>query len=629
MERSTQRNGLINLFALLAIGLCALAVSFYSKLLTGQVTNYLLGLGFLITAVSWFQMRLEEREQLEKLEFDEVTKAGTGAALFQTQESETFPARRSREQFERFFVPGFTLLLCLLQGGGAWWFWQWLDKMVVVELKQTLVALGFYAVFFLILFLIGKYSAGVARLENLRLLRPGADALLLGAYLCAASAGTLIATLAEFERVDLYVARALCLLLAVLALENLLTVILEVYRPRIKGKVPRLLYESRFIGLLSHPEGVFTTAAHALDYQFGFKVSETWFYQFLRRAAVWLFLAQLAILFFSTCFVFIEAGEEALLERFGRSVAGRDVLGPGLHFKLPWPVDQVRRFRTDQIQSFNLGFVPDEKLEQEPTVLWTVAHYKEEHNLLVANRTPFAGAVTNLLAGKKSPPVSLLSVSLPVQYQISDLRAWAYRYRDAAQLLERIAMSEVVRHLVSADFNEIMSRGRFEAAQTLRERIQVRADELGLGAKILFVGLQGIHPPVKIAASFEDVVRARQKQQATLLDAAAYQARTNALAGADAFKKVKQAEAERQRVTVDAQARAALFTNQLPAFKAAPTVYQQRAYLLTLARGSAGARKIVLGSTNTEDVIQLNLEERFRRELWEIPLPTTATPKTK
>ena len=34
------------------------------------------------------------------------------------------------------------------------------------------------------LFLIGKFSAGIARMEERRLLRPGAGWLLLGAYLC-------------------------------------------------------------------------------------------------------------------------------------------------------------------------------------------------------------------------------------------------------------------------------------------------------------------------------------------------------------------------------------------------------------------------------------------------------------
>jgi len=73
-------------------------------------------------------------------------------------------------------------------------------------------------------------------------------------------------------------ARALCVLLGLMAAEMLLTLLLEIYRPRIKGKIARPLYESRVVGLLAQPENLFTTAAQTLDYQFGFNVSQTWFF---------------------------------------------------------------------------------------------------------------------------------------------------------------------------------------------------------------------------------------------------------------------------------------------------------------------------------------------------------------
>ena len=78
---------------------------------------------------------------------------------------------------------------------------------------------------------------------------------------------------------------ALCALLGLIAVETLINLVLEIYRPRVKGKVERPLYESRLVGLLGQPEGLITTAAQALDYQFGFKVSETWFYRFFREGA--------------------------------------------------------------------------------------------------------------------------------------------------------------------------------------------------------------------------------------------------------------------------------------------------------------------------------------------------------
>ena len=89
--------------------------------------------------------------------------------------------------------------------------------------------------------------------------------------------------------------------------------ILEIYRVRVRGGESRVLYESRLVGLLGQPEAIITTAAHALDYQFGFKVSESWFYRFLEKALGWLILAQLAIFGLSTCFVVIQPGDRSVV----------------------------------------------------------------------------------------------------------------------------------------------------------------------------------------------------------------------------------------------------------------------------------------------------------------------------
>ena len=111
-----------------------------------------------------------------------------------------------------------------------------------------------------------------------------------------------------------------------------------------------------------------------------------------------------------------------------------------------------------------------------------------------------------------------------------------------------------------------------------------------------------------------------------ILSAEAFAVRTNALASAEAVKRKREAEADRKRLESGALARASLFTEQIPAFRASPTVYAQRAYLQTLTRGATGARKIILAVTNTQDVIVLNLEEKLRPDLLDVPLPAPRSP---
>ncbi|MBA4149137.1 MAG: protease modulator HflK [Verrucomicrobia bacterium] len=623
MERNHQKTGLINWLILLVASVVTVIIARYVNSAAGWMGAAILGIGFLAALVSYFQVRLEEGERLEKLEFNEVTKSKGGESLF-VQGEESFPAQRSRIQFERFFVPGFAILLMLLEAAAIFGEWKFLEKRTTSLVEQrTLVAASLFALQFLVLFIFGKYASGFARATNDRLLRPAAGYLLLGAYTSLALAAAIaLSAWAGYPQMDLFLSRVLAGILGLIAIETLLGLLLEIYRPRVKGKPARVLYESRLVGLLGEPEGIFKTAAHALDYQFGFKVSETWFYRFLEKTAVWLVLLQLLVLLLSTSFVFVETGDEALLERFGKPVAGREVLGPGLHVKLPFPVDQVHRYNTEKIQTFTIGIVPDEKHKAERTVLWSVSHEKEE-NMLVASHEAVSNVGTNNTTGKKSPPVNLLSVSIPVQFQVTNLTAWAYNNEAPDELLERLATREVVRYLVSVDLLEIMSQGRAPAAVDLKERIQTAADQRDLGALIVFVGLQDIHPPVAVAEDYQKVVGTRQAKEAAILNAQAFEFQTNALARAEAFKRVRSAEADKQSREVNALANAALFTNQLPAYAAAPTVYAQRKYLETFARASKNARKYVIATTNTQDVIQFDLQDKIRTDLLDVAVPPT------
>src|SRR5271170_2051038 len=185
MERNTQKNGIVNLVAAAMIFVAAFVVTCYVNSLAGQAASIFLGLGALVAFVSWFQMRLEENEGLEKLEIDELARAKGDSALFDAKESEVFPARRSREQFEKFFVPGFAVLLFLLEAGGAYLLWRWIDKSTRgIAPEFAMPALSLFAIYALLLFLLGRFSVTIARLENHRLLRPSSSFLLAGAFVC-------------------------------------------------------------------------------------------------------------------------------------------------------------------------------------------------------------------------------------------------------------------------------------------------------------------------------------------------------------------------------------------------------------------------------------------------------------
>lgn len=620
MDRNILKTGIINLVALLAIAVASQFVAQFSGCLTAQISVFYLTVGVLVAAVSAFQMRLANRERIEQLELSELKRSASAAALFDSTEAELYPARRAREQFDRFFVPGFALLLLILLGLAVYVSWPWTGKSLGPQIPKATITMALTALFSLILFLLGKYSAGVARLEGQRLLQPSASALLMGSVCC------LLITLAEaaawfgFPLVDRWTSRLLILILGLVALEMAVSLILEIYRPRVKGQATRLLYESRLIGLLGQPGGLITTAAQALDYQFGFKVSETWFYQFLEKALAWLILLQLGVLALSTTIVIVEPNEQALLERLGKPVAGRNVLESGLHFKWPWPIDIAYKYNTREVHTFYVGFVPDPEADQERLLLWTRPHYEQEFNLLVASRETVASSSTSPQTDQ-AVPVNLLAVNIPIQYQIRDLVSWAYQHSNGADLLDKIANREVVRYLVNVDIEAIMTTGRLKAADAIRERIQAQVDQNKLGVEILFVGLQSIHPPVAVAPAYEEVIGALQEKETNILGAQAYWIEKIPLAYADATNLVTRAKSDGLTKVTTAAADAGQFRNQMLAYSASPQVFRQRSYLETLVQAVRPARKYVLATTNTTEIIWLNLEDKLRTDLLDVTVP--------
>ena len=54
--------------------------------------------------------------------------------------------------------------------------------------------------------------------------------------------------------------------------------------------------------------------------------------------------------------------------------------------------------------------------------------------------------------------MGLINVSIPVQFQITNVLDWAYNNADPTNLLQDLATREVVRYLAGVDLNDLLSR---------------------------------------------------------------------------------------------------------------------------------------------------------------------------
>src|SRR5580658_2550227 len=163
MDQNTKKTGLMNWVVLLGAALGLLLISRFLNSAAATMATVLTSFGLLVALLSYFHMGLLEREQFERMEIEELSKSRGSESLFTTAGADTFPAKRSREQFERFFSPVFTTLLFLLQAAAAYWPWQKVAVVPPIIPDRATLAMALLGLMGLIVFLLGKYSSGLAR----------------------------------------------------------------------------------------------------------------------------------------------------------------------------------------------------------------------------------------------------------------------------------------------------------------------------------------------------------------------------------------------------------------------------------------------------------------------------------
>jgi len=628
---------------------------------------------WLVLVIVFHQRSLAEQEKLDMMQ---LARTKEGDTIFQgaAEQAELFAvAQRRLVILERWFIPIFAILIACYEIVVGFYLLGKASEGVARQLNHPQLAAVFMVAIAFISFLISRYAGGMSTQEQWKPLRAGGSYLLGTAILSFALAVGLALAQFKFNIGMTVLGWAIPVLLIVLGVEGGLNVVLDIYRPRIPGQYSRSAFDSRLLGMISEPGGILRTFASAIDYQFGFEVSQTWFYRLLEKAIIPLVLFSIGTLYLLSCVVVVGPGQEALIEHLG---SFEEVVGPGIWAKLPWPFDKAYKYSTRQIQQINIGFVEEaesERAERKP-IFWGEKHYKEEYNLLVAaeaeGRKGQEGAV----------PVSLVRVAVPVQYRIKDLESYVYSHSEAKRVLEAICYRELMRLAASAkiepseaargvgdgegDKQSLLSAGRKAAAQYLAGRIQNEADEAELGVEIVFVGLQGVHPPTEIAKDYEEVIGSVQKKQASILNSLAErnkilttlsgsidqanqlyelahefqrakesgdpatiarlseQINTDfARAQGDIFKALSEAGSYAFERATLAKATGERFRDQVLAYRASPQIYLREQRLAMLEEALEKVRKyVVVAEGEDMQVYIIDLQEQLTPSLYDLPL---------
>ncbi len=610
-------------------GLVALLLGFVSRSVAAQAAAWQL----LVGAVVWLSCLMHQRlrrladEETREAEALKAEQQAEGTSLFEADGGVLLTAQTRLNQFEKYFLPVFSVVIMVALGVLSYFLLRKLVAGPAAKIDRGMMAAVVFMGLAFVSFLLAKYTAGLATQKPWRAVRSGANYTMSCAATCFLVSLALGCSQFEIPEVERVVAYAVSGLLALLAAEVLLLLVMGIYRPRVEGREPRWAHDSRLLGMLTTSSGILRTTAETLDYQFGFRVSETWFYKFLERAIAPLILFQIVTLYLLTCFVIVDEGEQAIVERFGAPPAQGEVLGPGLHLKWPWPIECARKHRVQRVEMLQIG----EQLEEDVEgYLWTVSHAKEDFSLIVAIRPdaeertpvrPSAPALPPAVEGngarekeRAAPAVGMLSGTVFVYYHVNNLHDYLYKHKDPRRTLEEVSYRELTRYAARNDFLDLLGPKLGAAAEALAKSIQESADELELGVRIDGVTLRGLHPPATAAAAFEAVVGAMQERETQIWEARAYEAEIVPEAEAKAVQELNDATAyatNRAKVT---PAIARRLLAQFEVYRQAPKVFRHRTYIRALESALAGSRKIIrpVWGKNVDEELHFDLTDTLR-----------------
>ena len=275
---------------------------------------------------------------------------------------------------------------------------------------------------------------------------------------------------------------------------------------------------------------------------------------------IWVYWAVIGILVLwlvFSAFYTIGADEVGVIQRFGKYTRTTD---PGLHSKLPFGVETVKKVKVQRVFKEEFGFRTSK------------AGIRTEYS-----RKDFSGESLMLTGDLNSAVVDWI-----VQYRVKDPVKYLFHVRNVVETL-RDASESVMREVVgdhSVDEVIVLSRQDIEALA--QQSTQNLLDEFETGIEIVTIKLQDVNPPKSVQPAFNEVNEARQEKERIINEALEAYNKVVPQAKGQAEQTIRQAEGYATNRVNRAKGDAENFLAVWQEYNKAKDVTRRRLYLETL-----------------------------------------------
>ena len=260
-------------------------------------------------------------------------------------------------------------------------------------------------------------------------------------------------------------------------------------------------------------------------------------------------LAAVLLLGLGTCFYTVDDKQQAVVTTFGKVT---DVTDAGVHFLLPFGIQQAEKVDVNVYQKIELGYSTNK-----------------------SNGYKVNESESTMITGD----YNIVNVDFFVEYKISDPVQYLYSSNNPELILRNLIQSQIRNVVGSSTVDAVLTDGKENIQMQVRDLVTNILSEYEIGLSLVDVKIQDAEPPTQdVIEAFKAVETAKQKAETVINDAKAYQNAQLPKAQAQADQLVQNAEYLKQKRINEALEQVAMFNAMYTEYAADPQITRSRMY---------------------------------------------------
>ena len=271
----------------------------------------------------------------------------------------------------------------------------------------------------------------------------------------------------------------------------------------------------------------------------------------------------------------VDDKQQAVVTTFGKAT---ETVGPGLHFKLPFGIQQAHKVDVNVYQKIELGYSTTAD-----------GNYNVNEN------------ESTMITGD----YNIVNVDFFVEYKISNPVQYLFSSNQPEMILRNLIQSQVRNVVGSSSVDSVLTDGKENIQMQVKELVAQILTEYNIGLTLVDVRIQDSEPPTQaVIEAFKAVETAKQQAETVVNDAKAYQNAQLPDAQAQADKLLQNAEYLKQKRINEAIEQVSMFEAMYAEYAQNPEITKSRMYYEAISKVLPGV-KVYINTGDGSDVQML------------------------